>query len=53
MDAKTSGNNITTSHTLKKYKRPMFCVTFLVKWNGVYYTKNVKILIPNADGIVP
>ena len=29
-------------------------VTFLVKWNGAYYTKNaVKLLISNPDGLVP
>ena len=31
----------------------MFCVTFLVKWNGACYTKNVKILISNSDSLVP
>ena len=36
-------------HTLKKYE----CVTFVVKWNGAYYTKNVKILISNPDSLVP
>ena len=52
LDAKAR-NSITHSHTLKKYERPMFRVTFLIKWNGAYYTKNVKILISNADGLVP
>ena len=43
-------------HTLTKHKCLMFWVTFLVKWNGAYYTKNViiafKILISNADSLV-
>ena len=32
----------------------MFWVTFLVKWNGAYYTKNVIIAFKtqNADGLV-
>ena len=28
----------------------MFCVTFLVKWDGAYYTKDV---ISNPDSLVP
>ena len=45
-----------SSHTLNKHKCLMFWVTFLVRWNGAYYKKNVvivfKILISNVDGLV-